>query len=262
MDLIRLLVLISLISNPAYAYIGSVTEQNGSGVIKRNNDIITVEPDSGINTMDKIETGKGIVGITFEDDTKVKVSENSELVIDDFVYDPEASKVGLGLKVKFGTVRYASGAIAHTNPNKVDIETPSATIAVRGTAFTMTVNEIGGSFIILLPNADGTVGEIEVNTAMGQTILNKAFQTAVVQSKDTPPSRPFIIKIDENMINNLLIISPPKEIVKELIDENNANFLDQDYLKYNGLDIEYLNIDYLQYQELDLNELNMALLVN
>ena len=52
------------------------------------------------------------------------------------------------------------------------IQTPSATIAIRGTDFTVTVDELGRSLVILLPDDDGLPsGEIVVATAMGQVTL-------------------------------------------------------------------------------------------
>ena len=101
---------------------------------------------------DAVKTSQGKVGITFADDTKVQVNENSRLVIDEFVYDPKAKTGKLALNMASGTVRYASGAIAHNNPNRVAINTPTATIAVRGTDFTATVDELGASTVILLPS--------------------------------------------------------------------------------------------------------------
>ena len=91
--------------------------------------------------------------ITFKDDTKVKVTENSRLLIDEFVFDTKKSDAGkLAFKIGMGTVRYASGQIAKSNPQQVGIQTPTATIAVRGTDFTMTVDESGQSLIMLVPS--------------------------------------------------------------------------------------------------------------
>ena len=85
-----------------------------------------------------------------------------------------------------GTIRYASGQIAKNSRQDVNITTPTATIAVRGTDFSMTVDEIGGSTIILLPSCDATgacfVGEISVESDIGQVILNQAFQATVAVS--------------------------------------------------------------------------------
>ena len=184
------------LSSNINAGIGKVTEQKGSASITREKSVIDAKKDSSIDSMDTIETGRGEVGISFDDDTQVKVTENSKLVIDDFVYDPKNKSVGkLALKCAIGTVRYASGNIAHDNNKNVAINTPTATIAVRGTAFTMTVDEIGQSMVILLPNLDGSVGEIEVRTAMGSVVLNQAFQATVTTSNEVKPMKPVVLLI-------------------------------------------------------------------
>lgn len=214
--------------------------------------------------MDTVQTGNGVVGITFTDDTKVRVTEHSKLLIDDFVYDPKAKSSGkLAMKVAMGTVRYASGAVAKNNSKNVDIKTPTATIAVRGTAFTMTVDEIGKSMIILLPNVDGTVGEIEVMTSIGSVTLNIAFQSTVVTSSEVKPMPPVILNLNESAINNLMLVAPPKEIVRKLKEEalEKADALTFVELDRNALDVviwkEELNFD-----ELNINDLKTNYLTN
>ena len=220
MDLIKLLILLSLTSAfSCNASIGAVTELTGSSIIERESSLVDVGLKVGVQMDDEVRTGKGVVGITFDDDTMVRVSDHSELIIDDFVYDPESSSGSLGLLVTMGTVKYTSGKLAYNNSDSVDIQTPSATIAVRGTAFSMTVNELGDSLIVLLPNADGTVGEIIVGTDMGQVILNKAFQLTATFTRDAVPTKPVILDVTEDMINNLMIISPPAQKEEELFDE-------------------------------------------
>ena len=118
-----------------------------------------------------------------------------------------------------GTVRYASGQIAKNSKQNVKIKTPTATIGVRGTDFTMTIDETGSSTIILLPSCDTNgncyVGEIDVTSDAGQVILNQAFQATVVETVASNPMKPVILDLDENLINNLLIISKPKEIQEQ-----------------------------------------------
>ena len=114
-----------LLSFNINAAIGSVTEQKGIASITRNKSSIEVKKNVGVDSNDLVQTGNGVVGISFEDNTQVRVTENSKLIIDDFVYDPKNKSAGkLGLKVAMGTVRYASGNIAHNNPSKVAINTP------------------------------------------------------------------------------------------------------------------------------------------
>ena len=260
MSTLWVITLLCLSSN-INAGIGKVTEQKGSASITREKSVIDAKKDSSIDSMDTIETGRGEVGISFDDDTQVKVTDNSKLVIDDFVYDPKNKSVGkLALKCAIGTVRYASGNIAHDNNKNVAINTPTATIAVRGTAFTMTVDEIGQSMVILLPNLDGSVGEIEVRTAMGSVVLNQAFQATVTTSNEIKPTKPVVLLIAESAINNMMIVKPPKEISQKLIDDNKASALDfkglekdalsvrvfvDPYAKFNELSVDLLAIDYL-----------------
>jgi len=177
---------------------------------------------SGIEKNDTISTtSQGRFRITFVDSTNVNITENSRLVIDDFVFDGNAKAKGrLGLKVALGTVRYASGGIAHGNTKGVNIRTPTATIGVRGTDFVMSVDEAGRTMVVLLPACfddadmfkdtnDCEVGEIEVITASGVVTMNQPFQATVVESSFVPPSPPTTVNMTMKQLDNNLQISAP-----------------------------------------------------
>ena len=214
-------ILLWLIATTAVADIGSVIELKGTAVIKRGKETITVANGTLVETNDKVETKNGIVNIKFKDDTTVKVTENSSLVIDDFVYDPKNAAGGkLSLKAASGTVRYVSGNIAHNNPNSVKINTPTAAIAVRGTDFVMAVDETGKSMIMLMPTCETdqsvnlkglTCGSGKIDVDSGSTIigLDKPYQATVVETASTPPSPPVIVNLSNTPIGNNLIIRPP-----------------------------------------------------
>ncbi len=270
-----LLVFLSMITPTVFAAVGSVTEQTGSAAqIQRNKARLDVNKGTGVEMNDVVTTANSKLGLTFQDNTKVKLTEQSRLVIDDFVYDPKNKDAGkLGMKVAIGTVRYASGQVAKNNPQKVALKTPTATIAVRGTDFTMTVDEVGKSLVILLPScpenskkeSDCTVGEIEVSTDVGSVIMNQAFQATVASSRTQPPTPPKILDLNENQINNLLIIAPPKEInenARKLTEDLGRNFLDRDLLEYRELTKNYLEKDNLKFSELDINRLDGDFLDN
>ena len=267
------ILLVILLPQLSYAAtIGNVVLQEGVTSVEREGTESDLNLDSDIMFMDNVKTGKGELGITFIDDTNVAVSSQSSLIIDDFVYDPnnaEGSK--LVLKVVIGTVRYASGNIAKLNKQNVDIRTPTAKIVVRGTAFSMTVDEIGRSLIILLPNVDGSVGEISVESDIGQVILTKAFQATSVRSREANPSPPKILDLTENQINNMLIIKPPKEKVdlataaaEEKKKKNLANFLDEEKeIDKNCLEEECEGQEEEGgFTSLDINPLDVSLLLN
>ena len=246
-----------------FAGIGTVEKQTGPAQLLRNADKITVKKDLEVEMLDDIRTADGIIGIGFNDDTKVQVEKHSKLIIDDFIYDganPKKSK--LKMKVGLGTVKYASGKIAKNNAQNVDIQTPTARIGVRGTAFSMTVDEIGKSLVILLPNADGTVGEIVVESDVGQVILNQAYQATMVGARERSPTQPVILDLSEAQINNLLIINKPKEVEEEDQGQREANLLDFNELDVDLLAENELDKDELVFTRLDFNLLDVDLLAN
>ena len=248
-----LLILTTLVSVNSFASIGEVALHKGNAVIDRKNGDkgIVVEQSLEVLSYDTVKTGNGKVGIVFVDDTKVDITEHSKLLIDDFVYDPNTKTGSLSLKATLGTVRYASGQIAKNSKQNVKITTPTASISVRGTDFAMTIDELGSSTIILLPSCDSDgmcfVGEISVETDAGFVIMNQAFQATTVDVPDSKPLKPVILSLDENMINNLLVVSKPKEIEEQQEKENRlkvvANALDIDFLNFDDLEVDLLEIE-------------------
>ena len=248
---ITLCVFLSSICTISEAAIGTITEQaNSPASIQRQKTTLTGAKGTGVEMEDAVKTSQGKVGITFADDTKVQVNENSKLVIDDFVYDPKNKGAGkLALNMASGTVRYASGAIAHNNPSKVAINTPTATIAVRGTDFTTTVDELGASTIILLPSCADKIksidqldvndkncvtGIIDVITDAGTVTLDKPFQATRVESRSQAPLKPTVLNLSLDAMNGLLILTPPPEIKKAQAEQKaatTASYLDQNFLK-------------------------------
>ena len=265
--MLRLLWTISLIlfSTSAYGAIGNVTQHKGNALVERSGEKTDLKKGSSIEFKDNVRTGKGDVGIKFIDDTNVAVSAHSSLVIDEFIYDPN-SKTGskLVMNIALGTVRYASGNIAKLSNQNVDIRTPTARIGVLGTAFSMTVDEVGKSLIILLPNKDGTVGKISVESGAGFVLMTKAFQSTYVSTGEGKPSKPVILDLTLDQINNLLIIKPPKEKIIELLKESKSskNLLDIDFLEFKDLDKNELEEDLFKFNELDINDLDVDLLLN
>lgn len=263
---LAILILFLFLSPTSLSSVGKVTKQTGPAEIQRNKKSLESKLEVPIEMNDTFITARSKAELTFEDATKVNVTEQSKLVIDDFVYDNKKGAGKLAMRVAIGTVRYASGQIAKTNPQNVGIKTPTATIAVRGTDFSMTVDELGRSLVMLLPSCDNkgcVTGVIQVSNNVGSVTLDVAYQATLVTSIDTVPSQPTIVNIDQSNINNLLIVTPPKEIEKE--DTKTAvknvldyNALDVDLLKYVDLDKNALE----DYKELDIDLLATNLLFN
>lgn len=242
-------IVFSIFTVPALASIGTVTELKGSGVIERERNIIGESVGTELESMDVAITKKGKMRLDFVDDSRVDVIDNSRLIIDDFVYDPNTKTGSLDIRAALGTVRYASGQIAKNSRQNVRVRTPSATISVRGTDFIMVVDEIGGSMVTLLPSCDEegycVTGEIKVETDEGFVVMNQAFQATQISHKGQLPSRPVVLNIGEEQINNLLILRKKTVIAEE----------EEQIRKRTKKLFDFLDIDALEFDELETDEL-------
>jgi len=248
------------------AEIGAISELRGIGEITRQNtnDALVAELESDIYSFDDVRTGNGRMAIQFLDSSILKLTEHSKVVIDNYIYDPDPSKTKLALNMASGTARFITGKLGGINKNNIRIRTPSASIAIRGTDFTTTVDELGRSLIILLPNPDGTSsGEIAVETWSGTEILNEPFQATMVSTFESRPTKAVVLgNITLGLIDNMLIINKPPAIVQAVEEQSgevkteldkdffeDAPDLDKDFLEVeeeiSRLDIDLLSFDFL-----------------
>ena len=232
--------LLILFSIPAFSTeIGEISELKGNGEITRVNssETFTAELDSDIFSFDDVRTGNGRLAIEFLDDSVVKLTEHSKLIIDEYIFDPDPSKSKMSLQMASGTARFISGAFGKINKENITINTPTATIGIRGTDFTTTVDELGRSLVILLPDKNGdSSGEITVTTAAGVEILNEPFQATMVSAWEQPPTQAVTLaNMTLGLIDNMLIVQRPDE-VEQAVEEQQAGTsptadLDKDFFE-------------------------------
>ena len=237
--------------------IGSVTQVRGTSEVVKRTAKVPTRPQLPIAKLDRVQTGNGRVEIKFIDDSTVKVTEHSKLVIDDFVYSGKPSTSRMALRFASGTVRFATGQSGRINKSNINLRTPTATIAVRGTDFAATVDDFGKSLVILLPEPDGTVGEITVSNDAGFVILTKAFQATVVSTADSRPTRPVILNLTLDQIDNMLIVSPADVVdTGEDVSDTRTNILDLTELDVDFLARDDLREDQLASSDLDINTID------
>lgn len=91
---------------------------------------------------DILETASdGTIGIRFLDGTSFNLSKNAKIELNDFVYSPKASGSSTLLSLQKGTLTFIAGAVAKIGDMKV--ETPVATMGIRGTAPRVEILEDG-----------------------------------------------------------------------------------------------------------------------
>ncbi|MDA9002772.1 FecR family protein [bacterium] len=250
--------------------IGSIVEHKGSGGITRQaGDILPTGLDVGLQPMDFIETANGRLKATFSEGSELNMTEHTEATITKYYWDKDKNDGEIGIKFAAGTARFTTGRLGLIPKENILIETQSATIAVRGTDFTTTVDELGRTLVILLPETECTIdgdcspsGRIIVTNEGGSVTLEEAYQATMVSSISTPPVAPVTLQnINIGMIDNMFIVSPPQEI-EEAEDEiqSRSNDSGTSILDFTDLDTNYLDDDFLAEDDLEFTELDMDLL--
>ena len=248
--------------------VGSISELRGIGEVIRqgSTDKVLAEMALDIFSLDDVRTGNGRIAIEFLDSSVVRLTEHSKLVIDDFVYDPDPNKSKLALNMASGTARFITGRLSGIKKENIFIKTPSATIGIRGTDFTTTVDELGRSLIILLPDASGnSSGSISVTTWSGTEILDQPFQATMVSTFESRPTKAVVLgNISLELIDNMLIVNKPPAIIEEEAEQQGetTSDLDRDFFE----DAPDLDKDFLEEEEeitrLDIDLLSFDFLVD
>lgn len=95
-----------------------------------------VELGSQVIYRERIVTGEtGSLQLAFLDKSTLSIGPNSDIVIDEYVYDPNAGQGRMALTLTRGALRYIGGRISHGGG--AEVKTPVATIGIRGAAGTV-----------------------------------------------------------------------------------------------------------------------------
>lgn len=108
----------------------------GSMKIVRASGVVEAAPGVYLYASDKVVSGvESTAGITFKDGTLVTVGPSTEIHIRDYVFAPKEAKYRFDLYLAKGSAIYSSGKIGKVAPDAVKVDTPTATVGVRGTRF-------------------------------------------------------------------------------------------------------------------------------
>jgi hypothetical protein len=148
---------------------------------------------------DKIYFGDSIIvkeksnsQILLLDETVMSVGSNSEIKIDEFIYDPKTKDGKILSQIKSGSMKVLTGAVSEKNPANLEIKVPAGTIGTRGTEFQATVDAANSQSKILLigPGPDNSLGlrpgAIEVENNFGKVLLDKPFLFTQMSATTAP----------------------------------------------------------------------------
>jgi hypothetical protein len=153
---------------------------------------------------DAIQSGqRSGMQILLLDQTVFTIGPESELVIDEFVYDPKTNAGKLSAEITKGVFRFVSGKIAHEKPEDMKVKLPSGTLGVRGTMVAGRVDETQKSSRLVLlgegPENDtgAPAGAFEACNAGKCVRVNRPGYGTSIEGPDAPPATPFLFSREE-----------------------------------------------------------------
>jgi len=147
---------------------------------------------------DILESGDdGKVGVLLADETTFAMSSEGRMVLDEMVCDPATQEGSVSMSVLQGVFTFVSGQVAKIDPDAMTLDTPVATIGIRGTQVGLDIRD-GESFNVHLMEELGEfVGEVVVVNDGGVEVLNDANAFTQVSSFDAAPSPFSIVTVDD-----------------------------------------------------------------
>lgn len=127
-----------LASEDHAALVKSVT---GDVKVTREHNTFEATVGTTLRVSDRVVTAPGAsAGIVFRDGTLLSLGSGADILVRDYVFEPKNGKFSFSLYLAKGSAIYESGKIGKLSPQSVKVETPTATVGVRGTRFLIQAN--------------------------------------------------------------------------------------------------------------------------
>ena len=189
--------------------------------------------------------------ILFDDETVFTIGENTEIVINEFIYDPnqdnELNKISA--EVMQGSLKVVTGLISKENPENLSITLPTGVLATRGTEVQALVKPGQNDVVVLLgPGPNNAAGEragaVEVSNSQGSVFMDQQFSFTSIafnQAPSVPQPAPVALiqeinqslnagtialaNVDSELIEEASELTEEEESVQEESDSDNVETL-------------------------------------
>ena len=124
------------------------------------------------------------------DQSTFTVGEDSEVVMDTFVFDPKTNDGKIVASVKQGSLKVISGLISKKNPDRLTVKVPEGTLGSRGTEFQTMVSKGKTDTLLIGPGKNNTLGmrpgAVLVGNSLGQTLLDNPYSMTSMTKNKAP----------------------------------------------------------------------------
>lgn len=130
---------LTVVAAPAFAvrnHAALVKSVTGDVQVTRQDHTFKAASGTTLLVSDRVVTASGAsAAIVFEDGTLLTLGPGADILVRDYVFEPKNGKFSFSLYLAKGSAIYESGKIGKMSPQSVKVETPKATVGVRGTRF-------------------------------------------------------------------------------------------------------------------------------
>ncbi|EKS42840.1 putative Ig domain-containing protein [Afipia clevelandensis] len=160
--------------------VGNVAKISGMAVVTRNGVPVELKQGDRLLKGDVVQTGaETTLGISFVDGTALGLASNARIVLDEMTYDPNGSSNSSLMSLIQGTITLVAGHTAKYGNMRV--ETPVATMGIRGTAIMVEIAaDNGPSKFSVLREPDGKIGAFHLYDKETGDLLKIVSQAGLV----------------------------------------------------------------------------------
>jgi FecR protein len=133
-------------------------------------------------------TPSGSVHLLFLDQSSMSIAPNTDIVIDEFVYDPKANSGHTLTTLTQGALRFVGGKLSHQGEST--ITTSSASIGIRGGTVTVAITPNGTRVI-------NHYGVVTVQNGAGTMVLKRPDFASTIANWNSPPGLAERVSEDE-----------------------------------------------------------------
>jgi len=117
-------------------HVALVRKVTGAVHIHRGAADLLAVPGTPVLRDDEVTSGRGAsAGLAFRDGTLLTLGASSSVKVRDYLFEPEDGRFAFSVFLAKGQAIYSSGRIGKLAPQSVRVDTPTATVGVRGTRF-------------------------------------------------------------------------------------------------------------------------------
>ena len=124
------------------------------------------------------------------DQSTFTIGEDSEVVMDTFIFDPATNDGKIVASVKQGSLKVISGLISKKDPDSLTVEVPEGTLGSRGTEFQTIVSKGRTDTLLIGPGKNNTLGmrpgAVLIGNSLGSTLLDNPYSMASMTQGKAP----------------------------------------------------------------------------